>query len=541
MPAAPSPATTPLTVRGRADDRYRAVQFLQFSDFHGALEVSSSNIGAAVLASSLALDRSRVKPTFTVSAGDNFGGSPVISSLFEELPSVEVLNAMDVDVSTFGNHEHDRPLTHLRRMMDASKFQWVVSNYSTLVPLQGTKNGAKPFTIIERDGIKVGFVGMNTEEAPVLVFPTNFQYGKGLSRKIEVSASAATVSGQAKAARAAGAQMVVGLLHQGFGASVSGKPTGRLIDLARQIRGVDVIYGAHTHTEYLGVINGRPVTEVPNSVREYSRTTSCLDTSRNRVIGSVVELTGKSEVASIPPDPAVATIVAKYKAQLGLQLDQRVGVIDGIFPRGGNPPVERSGQTPIGDFAADAVRAKYGTDFALLSGGGFRDTLPANGYQPANQTLRRPGQGRTGPYDITLGDMLALLPFGNTAATTTISGEGLWQALENGVSGWPAEGRFPQVSGLRFTFDPYQPEGTRIQSVTRVDGTPIARDATRYSITTVDYLVYGGDGYGSVFSPTSATMREPFIDAVIAAFKADLAAGRITNVPVPDGRITRID
>lgn len=533
------PATKPVDVQGRASDRYRAVQFLQFSDFHGALEASTANIGAAVLSAALAQDRARVKPTFTVSAGDNFGGAPVISSAFEELPSVEVLNAMKLDVSTFGNHEHDRPLSHLRRMIDAAKFDWVVSNYSTLAPLQGKRNGAKPYVLKQRDGITVGFVGMNTEDAPLLVARGNFAYGKDLAKRIEVAATATTVNRQVRAARAAGAQVVVALLHQGFSSYVAGAPTGRLIDIARQLRGVDLIYGAHTHTVYLGMIAGRPVTEVPNSAREYSRTTSCLDTQANRVIGSMVDLEDKAEVADVSPDPVAAQIVAKYKALLGARLDGKVGVVDGIFPRGGNPPVERSGETPIGDFAADAVRAHYGTDFAFLAGGGFRDTLPAAGYQPVDPTLRRPTPGSSGPYDVTLGDMVALLPFGNNAATTTITGDALWQALENGVSGWPADGRFPQISGFRFAFDPSRPKGSRILEVTKADGTPIPRDGARYSVTTVDFMLYGGDGYGELFSPSTATLREPYVDIVADALRRDAAAGRVTPVPQPDGRITR--
>jgi 5'-nucleotidase len=287
------------------------------------------------------------------------------------------------------------------------------------------------------------------------------------------------------------------------------------------------------------VINGKPVTQVPNSGREYSRTTTCLDTSTGKVLGSNMDYLDKSEVAGIPEDPAVAAIVAKYKALLGTRLDQQVAIVDGIFPRGGNPPVERSQETPMGDFLTDAMRSEFGTDFVLMNGGAIRDTLPANGYQPVNASLRRPGPGRAGPYDVTLGDLQAVLPFGNNAATTTITGSGLWSALEHGVAGWPTDGRFPQVSGLRYAFDPGRPVGSRVTSVTRADGTPIPRDAARYTITTVDYLVYGGDGY-TTFSPTDSTIRRPIVDVLSDRLRADYAAGRVTLVPPPDGRITRV-
>ncbi len=93
-----------------------------------------------------------MKSTFTVSAGDNIGGAPVISSEFNELPTIEALDLMKVDVSTFGNHEHDRPLAHLRQMIDASTFTWVASNYSTLKPLAGKVNAPAEYVVKKREG-----------------------------------------------------------------------------------------------------------------------------------------------------------------------------------------------------------------------------------------------------------------------------------------------------------------------------------------------------------------------------------------------------
>ncbi|MCX6415668.1 MAG: hypothetical protein NTU77_13895 [Actinobacteria bacterium] len=176
-----------VTVPDKATPGFRNVQFLEFSDFHGAIEASSSTIGAAVLATALAADRKTVKSTFTVSVGDNIGGAPVISSAFDELPTIEALNLMKLDVSTFGNHEHDRPIPHLRQMIDASQFDWVASNYSTLAPLKGKVNAPTEFVIEERGGVKVGFVGMNTPDVAELVFAGNLSYGKGLSRSLVVS------------------------------------------------------------------------------------------------------------------------------------------------------------------------------------------------------------------------------------------------------------------------------------------------------------------------------------------------------------------
>jgi 5'-nucleotidase len=139
-----------------------------------------------------------------------------------------------------------------------------------------------------------------------------------------------------------------------------------------------------------------------------------------------------------------------------------------------------------------------------------------------------------------LGDALTVFPFGNSAVTTTITGANLWAALENGVSNFPTDGRFPQVSGLRFSFNPARPIGQRIVAVTKADGTPIARDGTVFTLSTLDFLVNGGDGYGTLFSPAAATVRDLYVDVFVEAVKADAAAGRAT-IPAPaDGRIVRV-
>ncbi|CAB4868644.1 unannotated protein [freshwater metagenome] len=527
-----------VTVPNKATPGFRNVQFLEFSDFHGAIESSTSNIGAAALTTAFAADRKTVKSTFTMSVGDNIGGAPVISSAFGELPTIEALNLMRLDVSTFGNHEHDRPIAHLRQSIDASRFDWVATNYSTLVPLKGKANAPTEFVIEDRGGVKVGFVGINTPDVAQLVFASNLSYGAGLSRDIIVSPDLARVRQRVVDARAAGAQLVVALVHEGWDANVNGAATGNLIDLAGTLTGADAVFGGHSHQQYASLIGSRPVVQVSNSGQMYSRTVICLDTNSGKPIGSSVEFVTKAQLAGTADDPATAALVAKYRAALGAKLDAVVGTVSDVFPRGGTPAVERSGETPFGDLAADAVRSKYGTDFVILNGGGIRDLLPGSGYRPQNPALRRPQPGSSGPYDVTLGDVISVLPFGNTAATTTLTGATLWQALENGVSGWPTAGRFPQISGFRFAFDPTLPVGARVTSVTRTDGTPIARDNTVYTVTTIDYMVYGGDGYSGVFSPATAVMRDPYIEAIIDVLGRDLANGTVTAVPVADGRIT---
>lgn len=518
--------------------RYRNLQILEFSDLHGAIEKTSTNIGAPALASAFAADRSTVVRTLTVSAGDNIGAAPAISTQFEEIPTIEAMNLMGVDVSTFGNHEHDRDISHLRSVIQASEFEWVVSNYSDLSPLAVGDKRAKPYTIVELAGVKVGVVGMNTEQTKEQVFPGNLTFG---TRTVEISPWTKKVQEQADAAKAAGADLVIALLHQGWSANVGNEPVGRLVDVTRRLDGVAATFGGHSHQTYAAVVDGTPVAMTRNSGQEYTRTQLCFDAQEREVVGASVDYVTKAFLgSSAPEDASVAAMIAGYKAQLNSKLDVKIGAVSSVFPRGGTPAVERSGQTPLGDLAADALRTRYGTDFAFVNGGGIRDTFPARGYTPADSSLRRPGPGAAGPFDVTLGDALTVFPFGNSAATTVISGANLWAALENGVSNYPTDGRFPQVSGFRFAFDSSRPVGQRIVSVTKADGTPITRDATTYTVATLDFLVNGGDGYGTLFSPAAARIRDLYVDVFVDAVKADAAAGRITAPPAADGRIVRV-
>ena len=530
----------PVRVKAPRRSSLKNVQVLQFSDFHGAIEESDNNAGAPKLATAFDIDRTRSPATFTVASGDTIGGAPVISSYFDEIPSIRVANKLGLQVSTFGNHEHDRPLSHLRDMISRSNFAWTVANYSTLEPLQTPKRKVKPFVIIERAGVKVGFVGMNTEETKELVKPGNLAYGAE-GKEIVISGKVDGVNRQIRAAKKAGADVVFALTHQGWNLNENGRATGRLVEVARQIKGAAAVYGGHTHQSFASIIGGKPTIEVRNSGQEYSRLQICLNTKTDRVVGSSVEYVPKTDIAKLPANPRVTALVSGYQRQIGPIFDEKVGVVAGIFPRGtsgGHPkPVERTGETQIGNLTADWLKIKYDTDLVFTNGGGIRDTLPANGYTPNDPALRRPGPGTTGPYDVVLGDIKAIYPFGSEAATSTMTGEQLWGALEVGVSSFPS-GAFPQISGFRFTFDLDRPTGSRITEVTRTDGTPIPRDATEYSVTTTTFMAFGGDGYGTLFNPSGAQVREPYDEALTDALRSDLATGTVTPVGPLDGRIT---
>jgi len=518
-PAASNKSYTADQLATVANSANKAVQVLQLSDFHGAIDGTS--FGAALLASNWAADRKANTATVAISSGDNIGAAPPISTEFEELPTIEALNLSKLDVSTFGNHEHDRNIDHLNKMIGASDFQWVVSNYSegSLDALKSGTKQAKNYTIIDRGGVKIGVVGSNTPETIEQVFPGNLDYkdASGAKKTITINPGVAGVNAA----------------------------------IAEQIKGAAAIYGGHSHQTYASVIPGNTrvaptvLGQVRNAGVEYTRTQICIRSGK--VVGQSIQHVLRAASASIntsvaattsTADVATAAMVKKYKDQLSAKLDVKIGQVSGTFPRGGSPAVERSGETPMGNYIADLMRAKYKTDFAIQNGGGIRDTFPAKTYVPAATGLVRTG---TGPLDVTLGDAFTVFPFGNQIATTVVTGANLWKALENGVGGnYPGDGRFPQISGFKFSFDASKPVGSRIVEVTKLDGTPIAKDSKEYTLTTLDFVIYGGDGYVNVFSPAQAKVQGALLDVFVDALKADMAAKKVTQVPAADGRIKKV-
>lgn len=507
------------------DVRAQSVTIDEFSDFHGQIEAASGIGGAAALKVFFDADKAK-GTTIVASAGDNFGAAPPISAQFEELPTILAMNQMGVDVSTLGNHEHDRNLAHLQKMIDASAFKWTVSNYSSFDSLKGIT----PFTIIERGGVKVAFVGANNTETSQVATSANLG-------TVAFTDPVVAVNAQIIAARKAGAQMVVVLVHYGFAESVAGKATGPLIDIAAQIKGADLMFGAHSHLKWAGRVGGMLVSQTVNAGGQYARNTICRDANTGRVLGTAGEIVVPA-VKNVTPDAAVTALVKGYADQIATKFDTKLGTISGVFPFGGSPAIQRQGEAAIGDYIADIVRAKYGTDIVIINGGGIRASIPALGYKPKDLTLLRPATAAsTGTFDVTLGDVYTVLPFGNQLTTTAVTGAQIWSAMENGVSQYEAvAGRFPQISGFKFSFDVKKPVGSRIVSVTLPDGTPIANDASKsYTLTTLDYMISGGDGY-TQFNPSKAFIRDLYAQ-VVADY---IVAHPSIVIPVLDGRITKL-
>jgi 5'-nucleotidase len=522
------------------------IQLLDVSDWHAQLDPNDVNGtligGASVISTLWKQDRESNPNTLTITAGDAFGASPPLSGFFDEEPGVRAMRLMGFDVDTFGNHNFDRGVAHLQRMINLAAapessvpgkpFNYVSANLSKL---DENLSGVAPWRMFDVAGVKIGVVGITNPEAPGLVFPGSF----GTMVPTDPIAAANKAKAQA---RAAGAKVLIAITHMGIAGTdpATGQPAGPLTEFAESVGGFDVIFGDHTDVQYENVINNALVIENRSKGLTYSRTFLTVDTKNGRIIDRrnrfIVPL-----AAGVPRDMAIENMLQPYRVELAQAFDEKIATTTGVFVRGGN--IERRQEVAIGDLVADALRTTYGTQIGFTNSGGIRSPLPST-YVPLDTSLRRTGCSASTPCDLVVGDVYTVLPFGNTVLTRTVTGAQLYAALEHGIecvnatgglnaTCVPGTGKFPQISGFRFTFDPTGPAGSRVVSVSLNDGTPILPDATTFTFATNDFTNAGGDGY-TMFADGQGTTRDLMANVLL-----EFMRGKALT-PTTDGRITRL-
>jgi len=522
------------------------IQLLNVSDWHAQLDPNDVNGtligGASVISTLWQQDRASNPNTLTITAGDAYGAAPPLSGFFDEEPAIRAMRLMGFDVDTFGNHNFDRGVGHLQRMVNLAAapsssvpgkpFGYVSANLSKM---EENLQGVAPWRIFEVAGVKIGVVGITNPEAPGLVFPGSF------GTMVPTDPVAAANKAKARA-QAAGAKILVAITHMGIAGTdpVTGEPAGPLTEFAENVGGFDVIFGDHTDVQYENVINNAFVIENRSKGLTYSRTFLTVD----RKNGRIIERRNRFIVpfaSGVPRDTAIESMLQPYRVELAEAFDEKIATTTAVFVRGGN--VERRQEVAIGNLVADALRAEYETQIAFTNSGGIRSPLPST-YTPLDTSLRRTGCTASTPCDLVVGDVYTVLPFGNAVLTRTVTGAQLWAALEHGIECvnatgglnspcLPGTGKFPQISGFRFTFDPTRAAGSRVVSMSLNDGTPILPDATSYTMATNDFTNAGGDGY-RMFADGQGTTRDLMANVVLEYMRGK------TLTPTTDGRITRL-
>ena len=448
--------------------------------------------GLARIATAIRAAKSRNDNVIALDAGDQFQGTlfysvnkwPMLAGLDQHMP---------YDAMTLGNHEFDEGCLELTRFLEDVPFPVLAANLKPAKGCPMLKGDYAPYTILTVRGHKVAVVGIANNEVVSLAAacPRTF-----------FEDTAACLQRTVKDLEAQGVKHIIALTHIGL-------PEDR--KLARSVDGVDIIVGGHSHS-YLGpdseegsypIIerspSGQPVLVV--TAKRAAQYLGELNVSFDAQGVPHAWSGGARELAATEPrDAQISTLVKKYAASLDEFRNHKVGSHHLSMPDGIDACREDDclGGSLIADAMLEYARP-FGGQVALCNGGSVRAALPAG--------------------DISRGDLLSVIPFGNTLVMREITGEQLLAALENGVSEEGGQGpRLLHTAGLRYVVDAARPAGSRIVRAEILDekdtATPLDLKA-RYVIVTIEYLARGGDAYAMLKDSKVIPSPEPIDITVV--------------------------
>ena len=507
------------------------LRIIAINDFHGHLEPGDNTVavsdpadrsatlplrsgGAAFLAARINQLRAEQPRHVVVSAGDLIGASPLTSGLFHDEPTIEVMNAMGLDISALGNHEFDGGVAHLLRLANGGCHVQPIANPWTCAGVDGKFPGAEfkflagnvldrnseqpivaPTWIKNIDGVQIGFIGAVTRSTPGIVVASGVAGVRFLSE-------AKALNQHAKDLQARGVQAIVAVVHEGGeaegGHDACRNPRGAIFDIASELDpAIDVVLSAHSHRGYNCLIDGRVIMQAAS----FGRLVSVIDVEIDRASGDIVRERTRAHNVPVPngeqtnarlraayppltPDPKVAAIVEHYRKLAAPVAQRPVGRIAAEFDRRSSA----GGDNALGRLIADAqlaITRTQGAQVAFTNPGGLRADLRASGSDGS----------------VTYADAFASQPFGNTLVTLTLTGAQLKEMLEqqwSARSGGAQRERARMLQPSRGFSYAWRSSGSHNDRVDansmRLDGSAIEPDRT-YRVTVNNFLSDGGDGF----------------------------------------------
>ena len=465
--------------------------------------------GSARLITAIEDARSRHENTVLLDGGDQFQGT-LFYNLYKGKVAAEMMNKLGYDGMTVGNHEFDDGPKTLRAFMDAVNFPVLMANANVDMEPE-LKGKLQKSTVIERSGHKIGLIGLVTEDVVDISSP-----GDNIIFTDAITAAQAEVD----SLTAAGVGIIILMSHSSYEIDK---------EIAANTTGIDVIVGGHDNA-YLSNISDRAKGPYPTVV---NGTQIVQAYAYGKYLGELsVVFDDEGEVISATGEPITIDGSVNENSQIVARLDELekpitdlketlVGNVSSSL--NGDRAVCRVQECDMGNMITDAMRAagmEKGYSIALANSGGIRASLDA-------------GQ-------VTLGEIMTILPFQNTMSTFKVTGKQLLAAIENGVSQVEdGSGRFPQVSGMRFSFDSSKPANERVTSIEiqESNGSFSALNLYgTYGMVSNNFIRAGGDGYKMFRSATDIYDFGPDLaDVVVDYIKANPGYSGFT-----DNRITQI-
>ncbi len=473
---------------GLANAQGPDLRIIHFNDVYEIEPVSGGALGGAARVATL-INEFTDNPLLLFS-GDALSPS-IMSSIFRGQQMVDAFNQLGLDYAVVGNHEMDFGLELAVERIAQSQFPWLSANVTDSVS-GAPYAGSLPSVLVDWNGVQVGIVGLLGNWLDLVGPTAQAQYNDFI-----------TVGQQeVQNLKAQGAQFIIALTHMEIDEDRA---------LAEAIPEIDLILGGHDHEPMHEIVNNTLIWKTGSDFRTLGELKVFLIPGQKALIlPNYIPVT-----ASVAEEPNMAALVAGYAATLDAELGQPVG--ETTVALDATRTAVRTTESNFGNLIADASRAFTGADVAIMNGGGIRTDQM---YGPG-QLIRR--------------DIQAVLPFGNVVITVEVSGADLVAALENGVSEVEkTSGRFAQISGATYKYDPAAPAGARILEVT-VGGAPLD-PAKMYVVAINEFIGSGGDGY-EVFINAPRKLSEAG-GPLIANVVMDYVSQQGTISPGVEGRIT---
>jgi len=380
---------------------------------------------------------------FLVCAGDEVVGTPM-STLSKGRSEFEILNMIQPDVFELGNHEFDFGLENLNQLIELAQFPIICGN---VVHEESGHSLVPTYLILEKGKAKIAFIGVNTEALKDVVV-------EEATEGLEIRKARETLEGVLpELEKKSDIQVVVS--HMGFNEDKR---------IAREVQGIEVIIGGHSHTRLLKpeVIDQTVICQAGSHGRYIGRLNLAIDVKKDRVVnyeGGLIETVNDK----VTPDFKVQTKINEFEKTYGKVLDQVIGELKTSWTR-------TSGESNLGNWTADVMRDYTGADVAFVNSGALRKDLPE------------------GP--ITVRDIWEINPFSDRFVSFYLSGQELLNVLEINSRG---DYELMQVSGLKYTHDPERPKGERVIEVS-VGAQPLVA-GKKYKVTVNDYMLGHSDRF----------------------------------------------
>ncbi len=437
-----------------ADENSIVVTIVHTNDTHSRVD---AGIGFAKVATKIKEIKDSNPNTLVIDAGDTLHGQ-TFATISKGESIIQLMNAIGYDVMTPGNHDFNYGQERLLELAEQANFPIITAN---LIKKDGT-TAMEPYVIKEVGGLKIGIFGLSTPETAYKTNPLNVE---GLTFASPVDISKKMVA----ELKEKGVNAIVALVHLG----IDKESTDTSYLVRDKVDGIDLIIDGHSHT-LLGDIDNAGKETIIVSTGEYNNNLGIVNLKFEDGQLKAIEpsLFTKDDAAELEPDEEIAALMNETTEKNKVITSVVVGKTDVVLD--GERAQVRGGETNLSNLITDSMLKLTGADIAITNGGGIRASIQ--------------------PGEITMGDIITVLPFGNYVVVKEYTGDQVLKALEHGTASYPElAGSFAQVAGLTYVLNLNQEAGNRVKDV-RVDGKSLDINK-KYKVATNDFMAVGGDDY----------------------------------------------